>query len=117
MFIIVWTCIIGKVTIMNEIKTANTTRTKPQFLPESNKLVHTYYTTRISLNCSPDHQAVVEHGVVCLDTAFAEVEAFVEENSWFNEIEEFCNTWDVKAKLSWKGAQAFHIEVTNDILQ
>ncbi|KAF6036158.1 DNHD1 [Bugula neritina] len=56
------------------------------------------------------HQSIIKEGDVILDSAFDEVEAFVQENSWFNDIYSYCATWDVKAKLSWKGAQAFHIE-------
>ena len=54
---------------------------------------------------------MLSEGTSILHSAFEEIEAFVQESSWFNEIEEFCKTWDVAAKLSWKGAQAFHIEV------
>ena len=46
-----------------------------------------------------------------LDAAFDEIQQFVQENSWFNEIEEFCNSWNVQTKVKWKDAQAYHIEV------
>lgn len=49
-----------------------------------------------------------------LDAAFSEIDQFVAENLWFNEIQAFCQTWDVNSKVSWKGAQAYHIEVTID---
>ena len=60
---------------------------------------------------SADHQAVVAEGDTVLDAAFDEIQQFVQENSWFNEIEEFCNSWNVQTKLKWKDAQAYHIEV------
>lgn len=60
---------------------------------------------------SLEHQAIVAEGDAVLDAAFDEIQLFVQENAWFNEIEDFCNSWNVHTKLKWKDAQAYHIEV------
>ena len=46
-----------------------------------------------------------------LDSAFTEVDMFVQENASFSEIYQYCSSWNVHSKLNWKSAQAYHVEV------
>lgn len=73
--------------------------------------VSTLFTYTDHSSFSPDYQKVVSEAESVIDAAFDEIEQFVQENAWFNEIQEFCSTWNVHTKLGWKDAQAYHIEV------
>lgn len=61
--------------------------------------------------CSQVYLSAINESSGLLDSAFEEIKLFIEENEWFNEINEFCNSWNVASKLNLKGAQAFNIEV------
>jgi len=56
---------------------------------------------------------VVEESDTILGFAFDEVDQFLNENSWLNEIQKFCLTWDVHSTFKWERAQAYHIEVSS----
>lgn len=70
-----------------------------------------FYLIKLWLHCSGKYSTSLQTFEQLMSEAYEEIDRFVEESEWLNEINGFCRDWGPEAKSQLKDAPIFDMDV------